>query len=504
MKIVQGVVVSAALAFAVACGGGSMGTGGGPPPPESVVVSSATEAPFSVAMSTSFQPAEWDYQFFTLNPGATTTLGNLGSHHVRLQGISLGIPQGTQGTASTGWDFSILDAITQPVLGVGDHSPEFQIAKGPAFLYQNNDLNSTFLDQTYAQFAGYAQNLVAYYNVPGGFNASDGNHASPSGMPVTWWGIYNEPNINNDFQGNPGLYVTLYNEVVPKMQTIDPSIKFAALELADFGSEAQNYVPTFVNGVTAHVDAMATHFYSSCNQKDSDAQVFGTIPGFVSDVQFFYSEMGTNPAVFANVPVWVTENNVNADYDKGGGISNCNGGPFVTDQRGSSPFFAAWRPYVFSQLGKAGVQALYHWDFDADKQYGEADYTTAALQLSYWVDYELGQEFPPAAGSHLLQFTGSDDSELETLPVINGDGSVVIMVANHAVAAPSTDNNGPGVSRSVAVDVSALGTFSSGSLVTIDTDTNVSTGPVATAVTPAAQMTINLNGYSVAFLTLKP
>jgi hypothetical protein len=72
------------------------------------------------------------------------------------------------------------------------------------------------------------------------------------------------------------------------------------------------------------------------------------------------------------------------------------------------------------------------------------------------------------------------------------------------VDAPSTDNNGPGVARTVAVDVSALGTFSSGSLLTIDKDTNVSTGPAAAAVTPAPQITLTLNGYSVAFLALKP
>ena len=81
-------------------------------------------------MSTSFQPAEWDDQFFTLNPGATTTLGTLGPHHIRLQGISRGVPQTTVST----WDFGILDAITQPVLGVGDRSPEFQIAAAPAFM----------------------------------------------------------------------------------------------------------------------------------------------------------------------------------------------------------------------------------------------------------------------------------------------------------------------------------------------------------------------------------
>ena len=78
------------------------------------------------------------------------------------------------------------------------------------------------------------------------------------------------------------------------------------------------------------------------------------------------------------------------------------------------------------------------------------------------------------------------------------------MVANRAVNAPSTDNNGPGSPRSVEVDVSALGAFSSASLLTIDKDTPVAGGPVVAAVTPAAQMTITLNGYSVAFLTLKP
>jgi len=176
---------------------------------------------------------------------------------------------------------------------------------------------------------------------------------------------------------------------------------------------------------------------------------------------------------------------------------------FVDDVRGSSAFFAAWRPYVFSQFGKAGVQALYHWDYGADQQYGEVDYNTGAVQLSYWVDYWLGQEFPPASGAQLLQYTATDDAELETLPVINGDGSVVVMVANHAVNAAS-DNNGPGAARSVQVDISALGAFSSGSLVTIDNSTNVGTGPVAAGVTPGAQMTMTLNGYGVAFLTLKP
>jgi hypothetical protein len=59
------------------------------------------------------------------------------------------------------------------------------------------------------------------------------------------------------------------------------------------------------------------------------------------------------------------------------------------------------------------------------------------------VDYGLGQEFPTTASSQWLQYAGTDDAELETLPVIHSDGCVVIMLANHGVNS-STDNNGPG------------------------------------------------------------
>ena len=477
-----------------------MGSGGGGtgPTPETVVISKSTIGAFSVAMSTSFQPAEWDNAFFTLNsePNTLNSLGNLGSHHIRLQGISQGVPQVT----TTTWDFSVLDDITQPVLGISDHSPEFQIAVAPAFMY---DANHNFLDPTYAQFAAYTQDLVRYYDL-GGFTSGDGAfHESPAypTETITWWGIYNEPNFNNL---DSIQYTSLYNAVVPAMQAVDPSLKYAAVELGDYSGLASQYLPAFVSGVTAHVDILATHFYSTCNQQDTDTTLFTTVPGFATEVGEIYSLMQTsgNP-VLANVPVWVTENNVNADYDKGGGISACNGTTFVDDLRGSSPFFAAWRPYVFSQLGKAGVQALYHWDYGADPQFGEVDYNTGALQLSYWVDYWLGQEFPPTAGAKLLQYTSSDDAELETLPVINSDGSVVVMIANHAVNA-STDNNGPGAKRSVQVDVSALGTFSSATLLTIDKSTNSSSGPTAAGVTLAHQITFPLNGYSVGFLSLKP
>jgi hypothetical protein len=110
--------------------------------------------------------------------------------------------------------------------------------------------------------------------------------------------------------------------------------------------------------------------------------------------------------------------------------------------------------------------------------------------------------FPDPPGASILQLTNSDDTEIEVLAVQNPDGSVVIMLANHAVNA-STDNNGPGAPRTISIDVSALGSFTSGSLLTIDASTGVTVCPTATSVTPGPQMTVIFSGYGVAFLTLK-
>jgi len=463
------------------------------------------------AMSTSFQLASWADQFFVSFPSATTPLGSIQPHHIRLQVLERDIAETSAGV----WDFSYVDGMVNPVMSATDHSPEYQIAKAPAYMY---GASGNLLDPTFNAFAAYAAELVRYYNTPNGITDATSCNKSPcvsTGVGrVDYWGIYNEPNINDEFSDNgqansPGAqdYVNMYNVVVPQMKAVDSSIKFVAVELADFGGEASNYIPTFVQNVTQRVDVLATHFYATCNQADTDQTLFDAITQFVPHIQYLYSQLQTKPAL-AGVPVWMTENNVNADYDKGGGISACNGTPFVVDPRGSSAFFAAWRPTVFSMFGKAGLQALYHWEFAADVQYGEINASNMALQLGYWVDYWLGQYFPSnpdvtPTGADILQLGVSENASVEVLAVKNGDGSVVVMVTDHAVQ-KSTDNNGPGDPRAVAIDLSSLGTFSSASLLTIDKNTDVANAPSAAPVSPAAQMTIQLGGYGVAFLKLIP
>ncbi len=459
-------------------------------------------------MSTSFQPAEWDYQFF-MNHAATepAQLNTLGPQHIRIQGLSQAVPMKSNTGAASDWDFTMLDAIVQPVLGVTDNSPEFQIAVAPAWML--NASGQLDIANHLTDFVKYSANLVRYYNT-GGFDWGPvpTHFQSKSTNKITWWGIFNEYNINGL---SAAQYVQLYNAMVPAMLAVDPTIKFSALELSDFDSgpgDPRNNLPAFfmpaaAGGVSTHVDIVSTHFYSSCNQKDTDTQLFNTVPGFVNDVSYFYQEVKLRPDL-GSVPVWVTENNVNADFDKGGGISACNGTPFVTDRRGTSAFFAAWRPYVFSQLGKVGNQALYHWDYDADAQFGEADFGTGNKYLSYWVDYWLGQLYPqiPAAPD-ILTLTATETTTTEILATKNSDGSVLVMVVDRAVLSPS-DNNGTGDLRTAVIDISALGNFTTASQLNINAATTVTTGPQPVSITPASKLTVNLPGYGVALLILKP
>jgi hypothetical protein len=453
-------------------------------------VGTLTTGRIDMFMSTSFQPASWSDDFFVSHPEATTPLDELLPQHIRLQALERDVPQLDANT----WDFTYLDRIVDPIFTVADYSPQFQIALAPEFMY---DAPQHLRDPTYQEFADYCARLVEYYNGGGFTDGSGAFHQSSSPWPITYWGIYNEPNINGL---TPQQYVELYNVVVPAMLSEDPNIKLVAVELADFSDEPQRYLPTFVSNVTAQVDVMATHYYSSCNQQDSDQAVFNTVPGFVDHIDYIHSQLQSRP-ILSNVPVWVTENNVNADWSNGG-ISVCNGTPFVLDPRGSSAFFAAWRPLVFSRLAQAGVRALHHWGFAGDLQFGEVNGSTAGLYLSYWVDYWLARYFPSPPGSDVLELTTTESSTVEILPTLRDDGTVVIMIANHAVKA-SGDNNGSGAPRTVVLDLSALGPFSSATQLTIDAGTSPATGPSEQAVTPAAQMEITLNGYGVTFLALR-
>src|SRR5207245_2887699 len=85
-------------------------------------------------MSTSFQPAEWDYPYFQNHTASEPAeLDQLGPQHIRLQGLSQAVPLRSSTGAATDGEFSSLDAAVRPVLSVGDHTTAFHIAASQAF-----------------------------------------------------------------------------------------------------------------------------------------------------------------------------------------------------------------------------------------------------------------------------------------------------------------------------------------------------------------------------------
>jgi hypothetical protein len=460
-------------------------------------------------MTTTFQAAEWDQSFFPSLPNATNMLANLGSQHIRILTNSQGIAQ----KADQSWDFSVLNATLDPVIGVGDKSVVLVLAAAPAWM---NDQNGDLLPAHFQDFANYAAQMVKYYNTTTGFTDANGvQHIHASLTPITYWGIFNEPDVNGL---SAAQYASLYNATVAAMQSAGSIVplKFFAVELG--GTDPNDYVPAFIQGVTAQVDVLTGHNFAVCGMYSLDADAFGAIPSFfVPYVQHFVS-LAANSSNLSSTPVWMSDNNVDACFDS-------SSIPPDIDPRGTSAFFAAWRPYVFSQWAQAGSHMLSHWDYNQDpiltKEFGEVAYSTGQPYVGYWVDYYLHQYFPycapdeplacTATGSSILNFTSSEAPGAQTVEVLatrNPDGSVVIMAADHALNNPN-DDNGPGALRTVVIDISQLGHFSAATELTIDAslidpNTNLATEPVAQSVVPAPQMTLNMGGYGVTFLKLIP
>ena len=454
----------------------------GPTHNASVTIGRTTAGTFQVMASTIVE-VTWEWWLFQRFPRAQTLLSDMAARHTLIvldwnEWVPV-IPQVDRDpTSPSAWSFTNLDAIVQPILGMGDHSPDFMISAAPPWMY---DANHKLTDL--AGFAEYAANLVRYYNGPG-IRLRDGTTLrSASPYPIQYWSILNETNLSGT------EYIRLYNVVVPAMRAVDPSLKFVAAEIAYANTQQmRDFMTAFAQGVTAQVDVVGIHFVPS-GWQDSDLKVLSYALDSGPVVRLVYDLLSTNPRL-ANVPVWITSYNSPAWG--------------LTDPRPTSPFYAAWAPYVFSQMGQAGAQSFHHWEFAANVQFGEIDQETGNTFLSYWVDYWLGRYFSTPPGQELLSLSNqSDPANVETLAVRRRDGTVVGMLVDHAVADP-LDNNGKGVPYTITVDVSSLGVFSAAKELVVDVTTDVAHGPTERTIPYSTRIPVNLNGYGVAFISLMP
>jgi hypothetical protein len=513
-------------------------------------------------MSTALQPADWQNGFFANNPQNKATLDALRPRHVLVQLIDGGaIPlvgpvnqDNPSARTAADWNFDELNRILYYVLQAADQDPMIQIAVAPSVSGMTDSSGQIALNvpgmtdasgqMALAPFAEYCKNLVAYYN-EGGFDWGADHIARPSNWPakkIAYWGILSDINAQrNSMQGTPLAlqYAKLYGQVTTAMQgATNTPLHFSALEfnlfagsnngaLANPGGDA-SVLQQFLQATDASINDVAVHFFgTSSGPTATDTSVLQSVRDFSASVAGIRSELLMDRGDSAP-PVWVTENNVQADVPDDMGMSMNNvGHSFSNDSRGTSPFFAAWRPLGFSRLAKAGSSALYHWDFtaghctvdadshcamsngtllniDLDTQNAEVDFSTGDPFLSYWVDSWLGQLFPPDPPLTILQTGPYDASSLEILATRNEETKkVVVMVVDVAVQNTS-DNNGAGVPQTVVVDVSQLGSIASASRLTIDAETHASTGPgQPQSIPPAPRMVVTLHGYGVAFLILQ-
>jgi hypothetical protein len=275
-----------------------------------------------------------------------------------------------------------------------------------------------------------------------------------------------------------------------------PAAKYTA---AIAGTSSAVSATTSAN-VEIVAQATVGNYYSSCNQKDTDTQLFNEVTTFVNHVKYFRQTMDANVAT-TDLPIWVTENNVNADWAKGDGTSACNVGQrWVEDKRGTSGYFAAWRPYIYSQLTKAGAAGLWHWSYPGGGQYGEMT-DNGTKYLSYWVDYYLAHMF----GEEKMNFIPTSVSEMNRVEILGAqklDGTRVIMVVNRDVAS-AADNNGNGVPKTVTVDLSTV-PFTTAELISINAATDLTNGPTKQTLTPSGgKVTLAFTAYGVQFIILK-
>jgi hypothetical protein len=510
-----------------------------------VAVSTATDADsgvngyFEEAFSTSFQPAPWQYPFFEMHLEAADYLRALHPQRVHMQPLDMAIPwQNQTGTASTDWDFSELDAMVPPIMQV-DPQAMFEI-RAPSFI---GDSPNSFASATasldmnkVAIFAKYCGYLVQYYN-HGGFEYPDDSGTiikNPNGTtPIQWWAILGDWDTTYSLTGFD--YATIYDSAATRMLAANGDagapIHISSFEYGDTAS-SDGYIANlqnFLQTVEAPADVVALHVFGAPDKSTPDNQIFEDVPTYAAEIRTTIANIADAGSNIRDAQVWVTENNVN---------SNAPGGstPFMNDPRGTSAFFAAYRPYIFSQLGKAGNRALYHWDFtagnieggvnpDTDQQNAEVDYVSGNRLISYWVDYWLSTFFlvdDGAGALRILQLQTQDGNgdfakvaageAVEVLAVQNmADDSVVVMMVDFATAndqdgTPSV-SNGTGEPRAFLIDVSAFGAFASATIRVIDDPIadNSSTGATSTAdLTNPHAVPVSLPGYGVAFLKLVP
>lgn len=370
-------------------------------------------------------------------------------------------------------------------------------------------------DLTFNTFAQYMARLVDYYN-KGTMTTEQGvtiNNPSGTAHKITYWELWNEPDLNNETPCAPsngfGLtyqqYTTMWNAVTAAMLAEDSSLKFVgpATAGAQFGSSqttGNQYVDYLMTNSVTKPTALSFHGYGYWDNTVSDKWVFdgdnsdpannccGGITDFVNGVNGIHSSYPT-------LPIWLTEVNVNADWGND------------THKRPWSEFAAAWWGAMFAQGAPINVGIIHQYDALDDVQFGLININNGNTFISYHVFALLNQYFPP--GSTIIS-SSSDTSGVLSLAVKTPSGHISVLVVNRQLASNTVVSScgAGGVPVTVTVNLSGF-TAQSATLQQIDKNnvnctTNTGIAPTVQSVNVAQPMTVTFPGYGIAVFDVTP
>jgi len=217
------------------------------------------------------------------------------------------------GLVKGSWDFSSLDSVVSDITAAGAR-PVLDIFQAPVWMWDCT--TGRMADPSFTEFAGYMARLVAYYN-KGSFVAEDGlTITNPAGVRnrVDYWELWNEPDLWSIAclpRGNENItasqYLTMWNAAVPRMLAVDPSIKFIGPVASPQGNASGNYFTTLLGGASRKPDVLSFHGYGGWQTTQTDQEIFGGISALVG---YLGQVRGWEP----NIPIWMTELNVNAAW----------------------------------------------------------------------------------------------------------------------------------------------------------------------------------------------
>jgi len=427
------------------------------------------------------------------SPAAHARFTTLAAPLVRINATTIGsgwvLPAGkTRGD----WSFGGLDSLVNDI-GRAGGQVLLAVAYAPEWMW--DCAGGGIRDPTFAEFAGYLDRLVGYFN-RGSFVAEDGRTVTnPAGRVnrITYWELWNEPDVPDSCPpaGNHltvSQYVTMWNAAAPRMLAVDPSIKLVGPATANATTAGDSdYLPALMSRAAHKPDIVSFHGYGGWLSSQTDRFLFVGGDGSFG-LDGIERGLARVKAWAPGVPVWVTELNVNSAFDQR-----------REAQRAWDGFGAAWGASAFRRLALGGADALFQYQFSHPelRQFSLVDAQSGAPLLPYWRDYYLARYFPP--GSTVLS-SSSSLAGVETLAVRPpGSANVHVLVVNRQLDS-ATAVGGPGAPAAMRVNVRNLAGLTALTIRSLDASTPLDTGPAARMLPVEAAVTVNFSGYGVALL----